>query len=135
MLKIGQTPPLDRICPYVNTSKTHNLALPLKIMCGYCILAVHAQEFHPYVFQIFSQLIELRPKPLPASYMQMLRPLLSPVLWERSGSVTALVRLMRAYLSKAAEEVVQSGTLTVSSSLETCEVAGMRSDPVVVEPA
>ena len=73
------------------------------------------QEFHPYVFQIFSQLIELRPKPLPESYMQMLRPLLSPVLWERPGNVTALVRLMRAYLSKAAEEIVQGGTLTVSS--------------------
>lgn len=47
--------------------------------------------------------------------MQMLRPLLSPVLWERSGNVTALVRLLRAYLSKAAQEIVQTNTLTVSN--------------------
>jgi hypothetical protein len=29
------------------------------------------QEFHPYVFQVFAQLIELRPAPLPAVYMQV----------------------------------------------------------------
>lgn len=45
--------------------------------------------------------------------MQMLRPLLSPVLWERPGNVPALVRLARAYLSKASTEIVQTGTLTV----------------------
>jgi len=71
------------------------------------------QEFHPYVFQIFSQLIELRPAPLPSNYLQMLRPLLSPVLWERTGNIPPLVRLIRAYLSKAAPEIVQSGTLQV----------------------
>ena len=27
---------------------------------------LRAQEFHPYVFQIFAQLIELRPAPQPA---------------------------------------------------------------------
>jgi exportin-2 (importin alpha re-exporter) len=66
------------------------------------------------VFQIFSQLIELRPAPLPSSYMQMLRPLLSPVLWERPGNIPPLVRLIKAYLSKAAQEIVQSATLEVS---------------------
>jgi len=29
------------------------------------------QEFHPYVFQVFSQLIELRAAPLPAVYLQV----------------------------------------------------------------
>jgi hypothetical protein len=29
------------------------------------------QEFHPYVFQVFAQLIELRAAPLPAVYLQV----------------------------------------------------------------
>eukprot|EP00198_Chlamydomonas_reinhardtii_P002761 XP_001692097.1 cellular apoptosis susceptibility protein [Chlamydomonas reinhardtii] len=69
------------------------------------------QEFHPYVFQIFSQLIELRPAPLPQLYLAIFPPLLSPVFWERSGNVPALVRLLQAYLTKAGTEVVAGGHL------------------------
>ena len=47
------------------------------------------------MFQIFAQLIELRAAPLPAVYMQIFPPLLSPVFWERSGNVPALVRLLQ----------------------------------------
>jgi len=75
------------------------------------VLQQDVQEFHPYVFQIFSQLIELRNPPLPAIYLQIFPPLLSPVFWERSGNVPALVRLMQAYLSKASDEVVKGGHL------------------------
>ncbi|KAG1661631.1 hypothetical protein FOA52_002861 [Chlamydomonas sp. UWO 241] len=59
------------------------------------VLAQDVQEFHPYVFQVFAQLIELRAKPLPAVYLQIFPPLLSPVFWERSGNIPALVRLMQ----------------------------------------
>ena len=54
------------------------------------------QEFHPYVFQIFAQLIELRAPPLPGVYLQIFPPLLSPAFWERPGNVPALVRLLQA---------------------------------------
>ena len=47
------------------------------------------------MFQIFAQLIELRPAPLPESYMQIFPPLLTPLFWERSGNVPALVRLLQ----------------------------------------
>ena len=47
--------------------------------------------------QIFAQLIELRAKPLPAVYMQIFPPLLSPVFWERSGNIPALVRLIQVH--------------------------------------
>ena len=57
----------------------------------------YVQEFHPYVFQVFAQLIELRAKPLTAVYMQIFPPLLSPVFWERSGNVPALVRLIQVH--------------------------------------
>lgn len=54
------------------------------------------QEFHPYVFQIFAQLIEMHPGELPAFYMSSLfQPLLAPLFWERAGNVPALTRLMQ----------------------------------------
>ena len=60
------------------------------------------QEFHPYVFQIFAQLIETRPPPLPPAYMAIFPPLLSPLFWERPGNVPALVRLLQVcYACKA----------------------------------
>ena len=49
----------------------------------------------PPPLQVFAQLIELRAKPLPAIYMAIFPPLLSPVFWERSGNVPALVRLIQ----------------------------------------
>ncbi|KAL6747498.1 Cse1-domain-containing protein [Haematococcus lacustris] len=75
------------------------------------VLQQDVQEFHPYVFQVFAQLIETRQAPLPAVYLQIFPPLLHPQFWERSGNVPALVRLMQAYLSKAGEEVVAGGHL------------------------
>ncbi len=59
------------------------------------VLSEDVQEFHPYVFQIFAQLIELRPPPIPPVYMQLLPGLLSPMFWERAGNVPALVRLVQ----------------------------------------
>lgn len=71
------------------------------------------QEFHPYVFQIFAQLLELRQPPLPPMYVQMFPPLLSPTFWERPGNIPALVRLLQAYLAKGGEAIVQNGRLVV----------------------
>lgn len=63
-------------------------------VCNVGCLAL--QEFHPYVFQIFAQLIELHPMELPAFYMSTLfQPLLAPMFWERAGNVPALSRLMQ----------------------------------------
>ena len=59
------------------------------------VLTEDVQEFHPYVFQIFAQLIELRPPPVAPVYMQLLPGLLSPTFWERSGNIPALIRLVQ----------------------------------------
>lgn len=75
------------------------------------ILELDVQEFAPYVFQILSQLLEIRPLPLPPAYMALFPPLLSPVLWERSGNVPALVRLLQAYLQKAHADIVSGNHL------------------------
>lgn len=73
------------------------------------VLQQDVQEFHPYVFQIFAQLIELHGVPLPPVYLSIFPPLLSPTFWERAGNVPALVRLLQAYLTKAGASVVESG--------------------------
>ena len=78
---------------------------------------MRAQEFHPYVFQIFAQLIELRPAPLPGTYMTIFRPLLAPVFWERPGNIPALTRLLQAYCAKAMPEITQQGLLEVGGLL------------------
>lgn len=78
-----------------------------------------AQEFHPYVFQIFAQLIELRSSPLPGTYMAIFRPLLAPVFWEQPGNIPALTRLLQAYCAKAMPEIAQQGLLEVCQSRQT----------------
>uniref|UniRef100_A0A7S2T0L6 Exportin-2 n=1 Tax=Chloropicon primus TaxID=1764295 RepID=A0A7S2T0L6_9CHLO len=64
------------------------------------VLVEDLEDFAPYIFQILSQLIEVYTPPLPAVYTQIFPPLLNPVMWERSGNVPALVRLLQAYLQK-----------------------------------
>ena len=76
------------------------------------ILVRDVSEFLPYVFQILSLLLELRPLPIPQSYMSIYPLLLAPVLWERPGNVPALVRLLQAFVEKAAEDVAVGDKLT-----------------------
>ena len=64
------------------------------------ILVRDVSEFVPYVFQILSLMLELRPSPIPAPYMVIFPLLLTPALWERTGNVAALVRLLRAFIEK-----------------------------------
>lgn len=83
------------------------------------LLQEDVQEFHPYVFQIFAQLIESRSTAssngtavqLPETYYTILPPLLTPLFWERPGNIPALVRLVEAYLTVSAPEVVTRGHL------------------------
>lgn len=62
-------------------------------------------EFIPYVFQILSLLIDLHSTGVPEAYMALFSHLLNPVLWERPGNIPALVRLLQAYIEKAAKQI------------------------------
>ena len=62
-------------------------------------------EFLPYVFQLLSLLLEIRPLPIPPAYMTIYPHLLVPLLWERSGNVPALVRLLQAFIERAPNEL------------------------------
>lgn len=66
----------------------------------------------PFVFQILSQMLELHQgESIPASYTALLPSLLTPTLWQTRSNVPALVRLLQAFLSKGATEVVTPSTL------------------------
>ncbi|KAI8101811.1 hypothetical protein M9434_006876 [Picochlorum sp. BPE23] len=72
------------------------------------ILQEDVQEFHPYVFQIFSEMIEKRGvggQNIPDTYMQLLQPLLTPHFWERHGNIPALGRLLRAYIRTCPKQI------------------------------
>lgn len=69
------------------------------------------KEFVPYVFQIFSLLIETSPTPLNPFYMSFFPNLLLGVMWERRANVPALVRLLQAYFFKAGSQIVANQQL------------------------
>ncbi|KAH7316301.1 hypothetical protein KP509_21G087100 [Ceratopteris richardii] len=75
------------------------------------ILALDVIEFAPYVFQIMAQLIDTRNPPLPPTYIGLFPHLLTPVLWQRSANVPALVRLLQSYLQRASGEIIQAKQL------------------------
>ena len=74
------------------------------------ILQEDVQDFHPYVFQIFAQMIEKRSAaspaaPIPDAYMQLLLPLLTPHFWERTGNIPALGRLLRSFIRSSPKQI------------------------------
>ncbi|ANB15048.1 Cse1p [Sugiyamaella lignohabitans] len=77
------------------------------------ILGGDVTEFIPYVFQVLSQLLNTpRPsKGLPEVYQPLVRPLMSPALWESRGNVPALVGLLEAILTRGSELIIETGSL------------------------
>lgn len=65
-------------------------------------------EFIPYVFQVMSLLLEMHKNDIPSSYMALFPHLLQPVLWERSGNIPPLVRLLQAYLERGANAIASA---------------------------
>uniref|UniRef100_A0A8C1ACJ0 Exportin-2 n=1 Tax=Cyprinus carpio carpio TaxID=630221 RepID=A0A8C1ACJ0_CYPCA len=72
------------------------------------ILQNDVQEFVPYVFQVMSLLLEIHTSSIPSSYMALFPHLLQPALWERTGNIPPLVRLLQAYLEKGAATIASA---------------------------
>lgn len=72
------------------------------------ILQSDVQEFMPYVFQVMSLLLEMHKDEIPNSYMALFPHLLQPVLWERTGNIPPLVRLLQAYLERGSNTIAAS---------------------------
>eukprot|EP00871_Galdieria_phlegrea_P004777 jgi/Galph1/52/GphlegSOOS_G4779.1 len=77
------------------------------------VLASDIAEFVPYVFQILAQLAELRGDvdELPASYHSLLPALFNPSLWNRSGYIPGMVRLLQAFLRKSLGHIIANDQL------------------------
>jgi len=78
------------------------------------ILQMDVSEFTPYVFQIFSQLLEFRQpgSGLGEAYPSLLGGCVTPSAWERKGNIPALTRLLSAYIQQAADDVVRENYFT-----------------------
>ena len=121
---------LERVCrnprnPGFNHNLFESIALLVKNCCSadpstcsqleallfppfQSILQLEVAEFCPYVFQILAQLLEYRPAAtgLGEAYTSLFPPLLTAELWERTGNIPGLVRLLQAYLKRAASELL-----------------------------
>lgn len=76
-------------------------------------------EFIPYVFQVMSLLLEMHKNEIPSSYMALFPHLLQPVLWERTGNIPPLVRLLQAYLERGASTIASAAADKIVSGAES----------------
>lgn len=77
------------------------------------ILQQDILEFMPYVFQMLSLLLEIRENSgsISEPYWALFPCLLAPPLWDRSGNVTPLIRLISAFIKQDSNHVVALGKL------------------------
>lgn len=71
------------------------------------ILQQDIMEFLPYVFQMLSLLMEIRQSigSVPEPYLALFPCLLSPILWERPGNITPLIRLLCTFIKQASPQI------------------------------
>lgn len=88
LIKFGSDP--ARVENYIN------IVMPSLLQ----ILSEDVQEFVPYTFQILAYLLENLPKttPLPLQYSSLVKPLMSPAVWEYRGNVPGITRLLIAIM-------------------------------------
>lgn len=116
--------------PHFNHYLFETLALSIKIVCKIepaavssfeealfpqiqLILQNDIMEFLPYVFQLLSLLMEIRQTigSVPDPYLALFPCLLSPVLWERPGNITPLMRLLCTFVKQASRQIQAQGKL------------------------
>lgn len=78
------------------------------------LLGNDVQEFIPYSFQILSFILENYPsnQPIPECYIQLIKPLVSPTVWEYKGNIPAVTRLLTSIIKFSPQSFVQPENLT-----------------------
>lgn len=99
---------LKRYVPFVSEP------LILKLTALFSLLST---EFIPYVFQVMSLLLETHKNDIPSSYMALFPHLLQPVLWERTGNIPALVRLLQAFLERGSNTIASAAADKIVSQV------------------
>lgn len=116
--------------PHFNHYLFETLALSIKIVCQADASAVSSFEevlfpvfqgilqqdiieFMPYVFQMLSVLLEVREGtgPIPEPYWALFPCLLAPALWDRSGNVKPLIRLICAFIKQGSAQILALGKI------------------------
>jgi exportin-2 (importin alpha re-exporter) len=69
------------------------------------------QEFTPYVFQILSQLLDLRPPPISSQYLNLFPKLVDPLLWQNDGNIPGLTSLICGFIRKSVDMIIQGKNL------------------------
>ncbi|KAG8695927.1 importin-alpha export receptor [Ceratobasidium sp. 395] len=64
------------------------------------IIQQDVDQFIPYVFQILAQMLEIHTTGVPQAYAGLLPIMFTPAVWQQRGNVPALVRLVKAFLTK-----------------------------------
>ncbi|KAJ1300905.1 hypothetical protein OPQ81_003331 [Rhizoctonia solani] len=69
------------------------------------IIQQDVDQFIPYVFQILAQMLEIHTNSVPPSYSSLIGILFTPAVWQQRGNVPALVRLVKAFITKDPKSV------------------------------
>ncbi|CAE6398308.1 unnamed protein product [Rhizoctonia solani] len=64
------------------------------------IIQQDVDQFIPYVFQILAQMLEIHTNTVPPAYSSLVSILFTPAVWQQRGNVPALVRLVKAFITK-----------------------------------
>ena len=75
-------------------------------------LGEDVQEFSPYIFQLFSALLEANPSgELSSYYRSLFQIIIQGAVWEQRGNVPALARLLSAMIVRDAQHIVATKQL------------------------
>lgn len=91
-------------------------------------MSLSLPEFIPYVFQVMSLLLEMHKNEIPSSYMALFPHLLQPVLWERTGNIPPLVRLLQAFLERGASTIASAAADKIVSACPGSQPASTRAE-------
>lgn len=75
-------------------------------------LGADVQEFSPYIFQLFSALLEANPSgELSSYYRELFAVIIRGEVWDQRGNVPALARLLSAMIARDAQHIVANNQL------------------------
>ncbi|CAN8095921.1 unnamed protein product [Discula destructiva] len=94
------------------------------------ILNEDVSEFVPYVFQIFSALIEATPtNELPGTIGTLFAFILEPAVWETRGNVPGCARFLTAMIPKGKRVILETGQLEQILGVFQRLLAGKKTEP------
>ncbi|EMF15386.1 chromosome segregation protein Cse1 [Sphaerulina musiva SO2202] len=74
------------------------------------VLQSSVDEFTPYVFQLYAQIVASSPSgTISPLFQQLVGPILTPSMWDNKGNVPALTRLLIEIIPRGAQQIAAAG--------------------------